>query len=148
MRRRSGVIAAVALLALAGCADPVEEAEVPVDEAETDPPPDGPVTLRVTGDGWPRANIRYTAADETSQIEKVDLPWETELEYDSDSTLWLFVTYAHVPDAGSSKGSTLTCEILVGGEVVDEVEAESRPNDDDTALMQGNAVCSYTPQQR
>lgn len=84
MRRRSGVIAAVAQLALAGCADPVEEAEIPVEKAETDPQPDGPVTLRATGDGWPQANIRYTAADETSQIEKVDVSWETELEYESD----------------------------------------------------------------
>lgn len=36
----------------------------------------------------------------------------------------------------------------MGGEVVDEVEAESRLNEDGDALITEDAVCSYTPQPR
>jgi hypothetical protein len=123
---------------LAGCSADDPEPSTPASE--------GPraVTLRVTGTGWPSADVSVTADDKASPIETKSLPWSKELRYDSAATLWLFATYTYIPGR-NSLGATLTCEVIVDGTSVSTFTGRSRPSDDGSAVVEENAVCSYTP---
>lgn len=132
------VASLVLVTLLAGCS--ADDPPAPTATAE------GPrtVTLRVTGTGWPTADVSVTADDTATPIATEALPWSKELDYDSAATLWLFAVFSYIPDR-SSVGATLSCEILVDGKSVSTVTARSRLNDAGDARVEEHAVCSYTP---
>lgn len=73
------------------------------------------VTYRVTGDGGP-ASVTYSDAGlNISQDTEAALPWEKNVVIDG---LGKTATLTATNDFQAASGSTITCEIVVGGEVL------------------------------
>lgn len=99
---------------------------------DTAPAPVRAVTYRATGTSS-SANVAYMKHAVGGPItEFVLLPWTLKRNAKPGDLLYLQVKNSGVTDTGISKDTTVTCEILVDGGVVEEVQADK------------TAECRYT----